>query len=217
APVAAMHEISWDPSLRQTVRLRDGRRVRPLDLQWEYLDHAQRFVKESDASASNAEVLQWWEAVLTGLDEDPMSMYRELDWVAKYRLLTAYAERNSLSWTDPKLALIDLQYHDVRRSHGLYNRLAATGKVQRLVTDDEVDAAIAEPPEDTRAYFRGKCIERFQSQIAAASWDSIIFDTGRETLQRVPMREPLRGSKAHVEALLETAGDAAALIESLQR
>jgi proteasome accessory factor PafA2 len=217
SPVAAMHEVSWDPSLRQTVRMRDGRRVRPVELQWEYLDHARRFVKDSDASASNAEVLQWWEAVLTGLDEDPMSMHRELDWVAKYRLLTAYADRGALSWTDPKLALIDLQYHDVRRSHGLYNRLAAGGKVQRLVTDQEVLAAIDEPPEDTRAYFRGKCIGRYQSQIAAASWDSIIFDTGRETLQRVPMREPLRGSKVHVEDLLEACEDAAALIDALQR
>ncbi len=217
SPVTAMHEVSWDPTLRQTVRLRDGRRIRALDLQWEYLDHARRFVKDSDATASNADVLQWWETVLTGLDEDPMSMHRELDWVAKYRLLTAYAERNSLSWTDPKLALIDLQYHDVRSSHGLYNRLAAGGKVQRLVTDEEVAAAMDAPPEDTRAYFRGQCIGRYQSQITAASWDSIIFDTGRETLQRVPMREPLRGSRAHVEELLETCQDAGALIDALQR
>ena len=215
-PVAALHEVSWDPSIRQTVRLRDGRRIRPLELQWEYLDLAKTYAKERDPSPANAEVLEWWERILSGLDDEPLSMHRELDWVAKYRAIAAYRERGGLDWRDPKLAMIDLQYHDVRSSHGLYNRLAATGKVQRLVTDEEVRAAVSAPPEDTRAFFRGECIRRFQGQIAAASWDSIIFDTGKETLQRVPMREPLRGSRAHVEGLLEAAEDAAALIDAIQ-
>ncbi len=215
-PVAALHEVSWDPSIKQTVRLRDGGRVRPLELQWEYLDLAKTYAKERDPSAANAEVLDWWERILAGLDDEPLSMHRELDWVAKYRAIAAYRERSGLDWRDPKLAMIDLQYHDVRSSHGLYNRLAATGKIQRLTTDDEVFAAISAPPEDTRAFFRGECIRRFPGQIAAASWDSIIFDTGKETLQRVPMREPLRGSKAHVEGLLEAAEDAAALIDAIQ-
>jgi proteasome accessory factor A len=216
-PVTSLHEISWDPSCRQTVRLKDGRRVRAVELQWEYLDHAKTFVKEQDATASNAEVLQWWETILTGLEEDPLSLHRELDWVAKHRLVAAYRERDGLDWRDPRLALIDLQYHDIRRSRGLYQRLAETGKVQRLIGDDEVDRAIHEPPDDTRAYFRGRCIGKYPASIAAASWDSIIFDTGRETLQRVPTREPLRGTRAHVESLLELSEDAADLVDALQQ
>jgi proteasome accessory factor PafA2 len=215
-PVAALHEISWDLSCRQTVRLRDGRRIRALELQWEYLDHAKKFVKESDDTAANAEVLQRWEAILAGLEEDPFSLHRELDWVAKHRLLEAYRERDGLDWRDHKLALIDLQYHDVRRSKGLYYRLVESGKVERLVSDAEVDRATMEPPEDTRAYFRGRCIDRYRSAIAAASWDSIIFDTGKEALQRVPTREPLRGTREHVEALLEVSETAADLIAALQ-
>src|SRR5438477_1413462 len=160
-PVAALHEVSWDLSCRQTIRLRDGRRVRALELQWEYLDHAKKFAKESEPSAENAEVLEWWERILTGLEEDPFSLYRELDWVAKHRLVTAYRDRDGLDWRDPKVAMIDLQYHDIRRARGLYHRLAATGKVQRLCTDDEVERAIGQPPEDTRAYFRGRCIQRY--------------------------------------------------------
>src|SRR4029077_1668260 len=108
-PVAALHEISWDPSCRQTVRLRDGRRVRPLELQWEYLDHAKKYVKESEPTPEHAEVLQWWESVLSGIEEDPFSMHRELDWAAKYRLLQAYRERDGLDWSSAKLAAIDLQ------------------------------------------------------------------------------------------------------------
>src|SRR4029077_17756718 len=105
---------------------------------------------------------------------------------------------------------IDLQYHDVRRDRGLYNRLEAAGKVERLSTDEEGERAIMVPPEDTRAYFRGRCIARFPDAIAAASWDSIIMDTGREALARSPMREPPRGPRAHVEELLATSEDAAA-------
>jgi proteasome accessory factor PafA2 len=215
-PVAALHEISWDLSCRQTVRLRDGRRIRALELQWEYLDHAKKFVKESDDTSANAEVLQRWEAILAGLEEDPFSLHRELDWVAKHRLLEAYRERDGLDWRDHKLALIDLQYHDVRRSRGLYHRLVESGKVERLVSDAEVERAAMEPPEDTRAYFRGRCIDRYRSAIAAASWDSIIFDTGKEALQRVPTREPLKGTREHVEALLEASETAADLIAALQ-
>jgi Pup amidohydrolase len=216
-PVSALHAISWDPSCRQTIKMKDGRRVRPLELQWEYLDHAKKFVKEAEPTAQNADILQWWEAILTSLEEDPLSLHRELDWVAKYRLLEAYRERDGLEWHDPKLAMIDLQYHDVRRSRGLYNRLVASGKVERLISEEEVEAAITDPPEDTRAYFRGRCISRYPGSIAAASWDSIIFDTGRESLQRVPTREPLRGSREHVEALLDASEDALSLIEALQR
>jgi Pup amidohydrolase len=214
--VASLHEVSWDPSCRQTVRLRDGRRVRPLELQWEYLDHAKKYVKENEDTMANEEVLQWWESVLSGLEDDPLSMHRELDWVAKYRLVQAYRERDGLDWDDPKLAMIDLQYHDIRRSHGLYYRLAASGKVERIVSDAEIETAVSEPPEETRAYFRGTCIRRFSGAIAAASWDSVIFDTGGDVLQRVPTREPLRGTKEHVEQLFETSETAAELIAALQ-
>ena len=203
-------------SCRTPVRLADGRRLSPIQIQWEYLDHAKKYVEERDATASNAEVLQRWESVLTALEDDPLSLHRELDWVAKYRVLEGYRERDSLQWNDSKLRLVDLQYHDVRRDKGLYHRLAATGKVERITDDDEVQRAMLEPPEDTRAYFRGRCIERFQEAIVAASWDSLIFDTGSDVLQRVPMREPLRGTRSHVEQLLADAPDAATLVGMLQ-
>ncbi|HXF57693.1 MAG TPA: depupylase/deamidase Dop [Actinomycetota bacterium] len=217
APVAALHEVSWDLSCRRTVRLRDGRRVRAIDLQWEYLDHAKKYVKEVEPTAENGEVVQLWENVLTGLEEDPLGLHRELDWVAKYRLLEAYRERHGLDWRSPKLQMIDLQYHDVRRSRGLYYRLVESGKVERLVSEADVERAVAHPPEDTRAYFRGRCIAKYPESIAAASWDSIIFDIGLEALQRVPTREPLKGTREHVEALIEASETAAELIAALQR
>jgi proteasome accessory factor PafA2 len=215
-PVSALHVISWDPTLKTTVPMADGRQVTAVELQWEYLDHAKKYAKEHDPTSANLDVLQAWEATLTALEEDPMNLARELDWVAKYRLLEAYRERDGLEWRDPKLALIDLQYHDVRRDRGLYYKLVAGGKVDRMVTDAEVELAVGQPPEDTRAYFRGNCIQKYPNSIMAASWDSVIFETGREALQRVPMREPLRGTREHVEDLLAQAEDAASLVEQLR-
>src|SRR5437588_5678743 len=131
-PVQALHEISWDVSCKQTVRLQDGRTMSAIELQWEYLDHAKKYVKEYDATASNADVLQQWESILTGLEEDPLSLHREVDWAAKYRLMESFRERDNLEWTDPKLRMIDLQYHDVRREKGLYQKLVAGAKMDRL-------------------------------------------------------------------------------------
>jgi Pup amidohydrolase len=160
--------------------------------------------------------LERWERTLDGLEEDPLSLHRELDWVAKHRLVSAYRERDGLAWDDPKLALIDLQYHDIRQDRGLYYKLAAGGKVERLVGQAEIDRATRQPPEDTRAYFRGTCIRKYSEAIVAASWDSVIFDTGRDALQRVPMREPLRGTREMVDGLFDASPDAAALVDTLQ-
>jgi Pup amidohydrolase len=215
-PVQALHEVSWDPSLRAAFRLSDGRRVTALELQWDYLELAKKWTKEREETPGNIEVLERWERTLDGLEEDPLSLHGQLDWVAKHRLVDAYRERDGLRWDDPKLALVDLQYHDVRQDRGLYYKLVAGGKVERLVAEAEVERATRQPPEDTRAYFRGTCIRKYSEAIVAASWDSVIFDTGRDALQRVPMREPLRGTRDVVEGLIQASADATALVGHLQ-
>ena len=138
-----------------------------------------------------------------------------LDWVAKWRLLNGYAERDGTEWSHPKMSALDLQYHDVDPELGLHRRMVRSGAMRRLFTDEEVDRACSEPPERTRAYFRGRCVARFSGALVAANWDSMVFDTGGETLKRVPMMEPLRGGKDKVEAILDRAEDAAALLEAL--
>jgi proteasome accessory factor PafA2 len=214
-PVAAIHDVSRDVSLTTQVALTDGRKMTALQLQWEYLELARKYVDREDDTPENREVVERWEGVLRGLESDPRTLSAQLDWVAKLRLLEGYRERDGLAWSDAKLRAIDLQYHDVRRDRGLYHRLAHSGKVERLTTDEEVERAIMEPPEDTRAFFRGRCISKYPDAIAAASWDSLILDTGRDALQRIPMREPLRGTRAHVEELLDACEDAAALVDRL--
>ena len=218
-PVTALHDISHDPSLKHTVRMRDGRSVTALELQWMYLEQVGAFVDDrfgSDRDAATAEVLQRWESVLTRLERDPMLCARELDWVAKLRLLEGFRDRESLDWDAARLQLIDLQWADIRPEKGLYHRLASRGQVERLVTDEEIATAVHEPPHDTRAYFRGRCLARYGEHVAAASWDSVIFDIpGRGALQRVPTLDPWRGTQEHVEALLERCETAAELVDAI--
>ena len=141
-------------------------------------------------------MLDRWESVLTRLEQDPMLCAGELDWVAKLKLLSQYRDRDGLDWDDAKLHLIDLQYSDIRPEKGLYAKLVAAGRIERLLDDASVERAMHEPPEDTRAYFRGRCLEKYADNVAAASWDSVIFDLpGRESLQRVPTIDPMRGAR----------------------
>ncbi len=219
-PVRAVHQISHDPSLRTTVELVDGRRFTGLDLQRAYFDKAAKHVADTqgvDVDADTAEVLTLWGEVLDDLGRDPMSTADRLDWPAKLRLLEGYRERDGLAWSSGRLALVDLQYADVRMAKGLYNRLVTRGSMRRLVTEDQVTHAMLHPPEDTRAYFRGRCLERYPAQVAAASWDSVIFDLGRESLVRIPTLEPLRGTRRHVGELIDASRTAAELVEALTK
>jgi proteasome accessory factor A len=217
-PVRELHEVSHDPSLRHHITLADGRRITALELQGEYLDRARKFVDDrygADADEQTRDVLARWESVLTRLQADAMQLAGELDWVAKLRLLTGYRERDGLDWDSPRLQLVDLQYADVRPEKGLYHRLVSRGAMTTLVPAADTEAAMHTPPEDTRAYFRGECLRRYGPSVAAASWDSVIFDVGRESLVRVPMLEPLRGTKAHVGELLDANESAQSLIDAL--
>ena len=220
-PVRALRDVSHDPTLKHLLTMGDGRRLTAVQLQMEYLDLAKKYVEDrlgSDADPQTVDVLARWESVLNRLEEDPMLCARELDWVAKLQLLEQYRDRDGLEWDDAKLHLIDLQYADIRPDKGLYHRLVRLGRIDRLLDDEEVAAAMVKPPEDTRAYFRGRCLEQYADQIAAASWDSVIFDLpGRESLQRVPTIDPMRGSKAHVGELLDRCDTAEALFSALTR
>jgi Pup amidohydrolase len=221
APVSSLRAVSHDPTLRHLLTLTDGRRLTAVQLQMEYLDLARKHVEDrlgSDADAETVDVLERWESVLDRLERDPMLCAAELDWVAKYHLLQQYRERDGLGWDDAKLHLIDLQYADIRPEKGLYHRLVKSGRITRLLDDRSVEAAMHDPPEDTRAYFRGRCLEQYPDQVAAASWDSVIFDIpGRDSLQRVPTADPLRGTRAHVGALLDRCTTADQLVEALTR
>nr|WP_082177515.1 depupylase/deamidase Dop [Arthrobacter sp. RIT-PI-e] len=207
-PVAALQVISHDPTLRATVRLKDGRELTGLDLQELYCEAAAAALPD-DADAQTRDVVDRWQRLLLTLRRDPLEAARQVDWVAKLKVLEAYRARDGLGWADPRLALVDLQYADLRPDRSIYQRLARRGEVDLLVDADDVARAAVEPPRDTRAYFRGRCISQYPAQVVGASWDSLIFDLpGERRLQRVQTREPLRGTAALTEELFDAAVDA---------
>lgn len=203
-PVEAMRLVSYDLSLRKPLLLTDGRRMSALEIQWSYLETARKyqasFGLDSVGEEDGNRVLDLWETTLNGLESDPESLATTLDWVAKRRLVEGYARRHGLSGADPRLKAIDLQYSDMRPEKGL----AVRCNLEKLVDMAMVTHAMDNPPESTRAYFRGVCLRRWPESIASANWDSIVFDVGGEPLQRIEMNEPLRGTKELVGEILET-------------
>lgn len=218
-PVRTLHRVSHDHELRYQITLRNGRKLTAVQLQMEYYELARKYVEDRyghDADEQTKDVLSRWEDVLGKLERDPMSLSKQLDWVAKKELLEGYRQRDGLDWDNPRLHLVDLQYSDVRAEKGLYNRLVARGRFERLLTEEEVLRAVHQPPDDTRAYFRGRCLDQYAEHVAAASWDSVIFDLpGRDSLQRVPTLEPLRGTRNHVKELLDRCRTAEELVRVL--
>ncbi len=213
-PVASVWQVSHDTGLIRPITLDDGRTLTALEAQWQYLEWAAKYLHGSDLGAVYGDVVAFWEDVLADLEQDTMLTADRLDWAAKLRLLEGYRNRDGLEWDDPKLRLLDLQYHDVDPERGLYHRLVRNGKMRRLFTDTEIGIAVTDPPERTRAYFRGRCVARFGAALVAANWDSLVFDTGEESLKRVPMMEPLRGTRDLVGDLLERSDTPAALLRA---
>ena len=217
SPVATIRRVSYDTTLRAPLELADGTTVTALEVQWELLDRARKYAEVAGLEclgpdpAVGEDVLARWERVLTQLEADPATLAGQLDWVAKHRLLEGYRARHGLEWSDARLAAMDLQYHDLRPAKSLFDRL----DLERITSDDEVERAVSRPPDDTRAYFRGRCLDKWGDAIVAANWDSLVFDIGAETLRRVPMMEPTRGTAAHVGTLVEDCTTAEELLEQL--
>lgn len=214
-PVGAVTAVSHDMSFTEPLTLATGGTTTALEMQWRYLSTLESFVAESSASPVYKNVLVEWRKLLTDLEHGWRNVADRLDWAAKLRVIEGYRERDGLEWSNPKLRLLSLQFHDVDPARGLYHRLVAAGRTRRLFTDREVESAVAHPPASTRAWFRGEAIRRYPDAVVAANWDSLVFDVGGATLIRVPMMEPTRGTRALVEDLLDACPDAATLIEEL--
>ncbi|NKG21899.1 depupylase/deamidase Dop [Paeniglutamicibacter terrestris] len=204
-PVAALQAISHDPSLSTTVELVDGRRLTALQIQRIYAAAAAEHSATSDAlDEATVEVQRRWEETLQQLETDIFSAASTVDWVAKYKLMSAYAQRHGVDFSDSRIALMDLQWADIRPEKGLYHRLAARGMMEVLYSGEQIAHAAAHPPEDTRAYFRGRVLNQYPEFVVAASWDSVSFTVpGARRLERVSTLEPLRGTRALVGELLD--------------
>jgi proteasome accessory factor PafA2 len=214
-PVAALKAVSRDLTCRKPIALDDGSTISPIALQWEYWASAERYCATFPVAPWVLDVLGKWENVLRHLEQEPLSLARELDWVIKWRLLTSYMDRHGQSWDSARVTMLDLQYHDIRREKGLYYVLERSGEVERIVTDEEIALAVDVPPDDTRAYIRGMCLKKFRHQVFSVNWDSLAFNLDEGDIKRIALEDPFQGTKAQVAEAIEAATSAAEFVATL--
>ncbi len=158
-PVKAIRDISHDTTLKTKVQLDDGRAFTAIEIQKYYCELSRSYVEKTDVDPMYKDILEKWEYVLTTLEEDPMELCREIDWIIKKSLIESYIEKNNLSWNDNRILMLDLQYHDIRRDKSLYYMMERNGLVERIANEQDIEIAKTEPPRDTRAQIRGEFIK----------------------------------------------------------
>jgi len=203
-PIRAIREISHDVTCTRRVRLANGRELSGLEIQWEYLERVMRYSRTSGFSPEIERAISMWEHLLTGLEKDPMTLHREVDWVAKYHLMDRYRKRHDLPLSSARLALIDLNYHDVNRDRGLYYKMERAGLMDRIVTDEAVNDAMVNPPATTRARLRGEFIKAAKAKRRDFTVDWVHLKLNDQAQRTVLCKDPFKAYDERVERLIES-------------
>ena len=201
-PIRAIREISHDITCTRRVRLANGREVSALDIQSEYLQRAIRFGETRGLSTEEKMVLDAWEHAITAIEADPLSLDRSCDWVIKHNLIEQYRERHGLTLADPRVALVDLQYHDINRDRGLFYRLQDRSMVDRVCDDDEIDRAIDDPPQTTRARLRGEFIRAAKERKRDYTVDWVHLKLNDQAQRTVLCKDPFKAHDERVDKLI---------------
>jgi proteasome accessory factor A len=201
-PIRAIREISHDTTLRRRVRLANGREASALEIQSEYYNRARRYQESKGFSPMEDQALDMWEHCLTNLESDPWKLDRECDWVIKHHLIDRYRSKNQIPLTHPKVALIDLQYHDVNRQRGLFYKMQAAGLVERTCTDEAIETAMDEPPQTTRAKLRGEFIRRAKERRRDFTVDWVHLKLNDQAQRTVLCKDPFKSRDERVEKLI---------------
>ncbi len=203
-PIRAIREISHDITCTRRVRLANGREASALEIQSEYLNRAIRYAENHDLNPQEKQALDMWEHVVTGLERDPLSLDREVDWVTKHNLIEAYRERHDLPLSHPRVALLDLQYHDISRERSVFYKLQRAGRVERIVTDAEIEEAIDTPPQTTRARLRGEFIRKAKERKRDYTVDWVHLKLNDQAQRTVLCKDPFKAHDERVERLIES-------------
>jgi proteasome accessory factor A len=203
-PIRAIREISHDVTCRRRIRLANGRELSALDIQWEYLERVMRYSRTSDVGPEVERAISMWEHLLTGLEKDPMTLHREVDWVAKLHLMDRYQLKHNLPLSSPKLALIDLNYHDVNRDRGLYYKMERAGLMDRIVTDTAISKAMVTPPGTTRARLRGEFIRAAKAKRRDFTVDWVHLKLNDQAQRTVLCKDPFKAYDERVDRLIES-------------
>jgi len=203
-PIRAIREISHDTTCRRRVRLANGRELSALDIQWEYLERVMRYARVSGVTPEIERAISMWEHLLTGLEKDPLTLHREVDWVAKHHLMDRYSRKHDLPLSSPRLALIDLNYHDVNRERGLYYKMEKRGLMDRIVTDDAINSAMVKAPGTTRARLRGEFIRAAKAKRRDFTVDWVHLKLNDQAQRTVLCKDPFKAYDERVDRLIES-------------
>ena len=203
-PIRAIREISHDTTCRRQIRLANGREVSALDIQSEYLGRAVRYASQHGLSPMETRALAMWQHCVETIERDPLALDRECDWVIKHNLVEAYRARHSLGLGSPRVALLDLQYHDVSQRRGIFYRLQRRGLLERVVTDAAITEAMDVPPATTRARLRGEFIRRAKQRRRDFTVDWVHLKLNDQTQRTVLLKDPFRAHDERVERLIES-------------
>ncbi|MFO7300248.1 MAG: Pup--protein ligase [Actinomycetes bacterium] len=203
-PIRAIREVAHDMTGTRKLKLANGRELSALDIQWEYLDRAMRFTRSPGFPPQVQRAVDKWEHLLTGLEKDPMTLDREVDWVIKYKLLERYATKRGIPMSDPRVAMLDLAYHDVDRTRGLYYLMEAKGLVDRVVTDEKIADAVIRPPQTTRARLRGAFIKAAKAKRRDFTVDWVHLKLNDQAQRTVMCKDPFKAYDERVEKLIES-------------
>ncbi len=203
-PVGAIKEISRDLTLKAKFRLKKGVKWSAIEIQRGYLLAAENHFAGSPDPITQ-DILRRWREVLDKLEEEPRQLARELDWIIKREMIESYMRRKECGWKDPRVLMMDLQYHDVVQEKGLYYALERGNHVERVIPPEAVSDAQESPPEGTRAYFRGRCLKKFLKDVYAASWGTMLFNVGNGVIKKVLLMDPVKGNRELIGPILEKA------------
>ena len=203
-PIRAIREISHDMTGRRTVKLANGRELSALQIQSEYLERALDFVdRRGSMSPAHKTVIDLWQRTLRAVESGDLSLIdREIDWVIKYRLIEQYRAKHGLELSSPRIAQIDLAYHDIHRRRGLYYLLERSGRVERAVSDLEVFEAKSVPPQTTRAKLRGDFVRRAQERRRDFTVDWVHLKLNDQAQRTVLCKDPFASTDERVERLI---------------
>ena len=200
-PIRAIREISHDTTCKRRVRLANGREASALDMQKEYLDKALRWVDQRDDRVLK-EIAGMWQHAIYNLEHDQAKLERQIDWIAKRKIIDAYRERHKLPLAHPRIALMDLAYHDVNRKRGLYYILERRGEAERMCDEEDIDRATQEPPQTTRAKLRGEFIRAAKRKRRDFTVDWVHLKLNDQAQRTVLCKDPFRSVDERVAKLI---------------
>ncbi|WIX76166.1 Pup--protein ligase [Amycolatopsis carbonis] len=204
-PIRAIREISHDLTGRRQVRLAGGREASALDIQREYYARAVQHLKENGSTPANERVVELWGRALEAVEQqDFAKIDTEIDWAIKHRLVERYRAKHDLDLSSPRIAQLDLAYHDIRRGRGIFDLLQRKGLVKRVTDDGEIEAAKDTPPQTTRAKLRGDFIAAAQAAGRDFTVDWVHLKLNDQAQRTVLCKDPFRSVDERVERLISS-------------